>query len=105
MSTRHPAPNVTDVNGTNGTKIRPDFQTKVVGTVLMLAIIAPLSFIAAKVMEMSDRMTRLEVVVDKNADARIDHQRRTEDWQRRIELKIETLERRLDKNGVNGGGK
>ena len=105
MTTKHPAANITDENGTNGAKVRPDFQTKLVGTILMLAIIAPLSFIAAKVMEMSDRMTRLEVIVDKNADARLDAFRRTEEWQRRIETKIETLERRLDKNGVNGGGR
>ena len=69
MSEAEGLPHVVAVpeNG-NGHRVRPDFQTKAISAAIMLVFLGSIGWVGTKVSGLSDRMTRVETLVEIKLD-------------------------------------
>lgn len=82
----------------NGHKVRPDLQTKIVGLVIVAAFLGVMGYLAKTVVDVNERLTRLEAVVP----VRLENiERETREGQRRLEEQIKELAAML-KPGAGG---
>lgn len=52
----------------NGHKVRPDLQTKIMTTLITLVFLGAIGWVGTKVSDLSDRMTRVETLVEVKLD-------------------------------------
>jgi hypothetical protein len=58
-------PEYRPVSGTgNGHKVRPDLQTKLMAAFISAVFVGTIAWVGTRVSDLSDRMTRVETIVD-----------------------------------------
>lgn len=56
----------------NGHKVRPDMQTKLIGSFVLAVFLGAIAWVGTKVSDLSDRMTRVETIVDERFERLIE---------------------------------
>lgn len=81
----------------NGDPVRPDLQTKMVAGIILFVFLGSIGWVGTKVTDVADRITRLEVIVEKNWESRMS-------WERRWEERFDRLEKVINSHHHNGAG-
>jgi len=81
----------------NGTPVRPDKETRLIGAILYGIAVSMLGFLAYQIWDLNARMARVEVAQAYRAQQEADRYERIETKVDRLERKIDTLvEKRKD---------